>query len=147
MSTRCYIGRYSIDENGTSMVRYIYCHHDGYPDYLGELLKAHYTDDEALGRLFELGDLSALGSEPREWAAEGLPQEHKGRYYSHCVAFHEHQGGRIEPLADVVNEAARSDIEYMYVFGGSKWFCWDTCSWPRPGVRGLDLYREGYPLL
>ena len=57
MSTRCLIGR-KIDNN---KVEYIYCHHDGYLDGVGETLKTYYTDNDIINKLMALGDLSALG--------------------------------------------------------------------------------------
>lgn len=57
MSTRCLIGR-KIKDN---KVEYIYCHHDGYLDGVGEILKTYYTNDDVIDKLMALGDLSALG--------------------------------------------------------------------------------------
>ena len=57
MSTRCLIGR-KIENN---KVEYIYCHHDGYLDGVGEILKTYYTNDDVIDKLMALGDLSALG--------------------------------------------------------------------------------------
>ena len=59
MSTRCLIGR-KIENN---KVEYIYCHHDGYLDGVGETLKTYYTNNDVIDKLMALGDLSSLGKE------------------------------------------------------------------------------------
>ena len=67
MSTRCLIGR-KIENN---KVEYIYCHHDGYLDGVGETLETYYTNNGAIDKLMSLGDLSSLGKEvesnPDQW--------------------------------------------------------------------------------
>lgn len=60
MSTRCRIGIQNKDGTITS----IYCHHDGYPSYVGDVLVNHYKDEDKIRKLLELGDLSSLGTEP-----------------------------------------------------------------------------------
>ena len=60
MSTRCRIGI----ENKDGTITSIYCHHDGYPDGVGEVLVNHYKTEEQIRKLLELGDLSSIGTEP-----------------------------------------------------------------------------------
>jgi hypothetical protein len=45
---------------GEDKYRTIYCHSDGYPTYNGALLVDHYSTEELVDRLMELGDLSLL---------------------------------------------------------------------------------------
>lgn len=42
MSTHSYIG--VIEEDGT--LKYVYCHSDGYPSYLGRMLLTYYNTPE-----------------------------------------------------------------------------------------------------
>ena len=42
MSTRSYIAK--IDDNGRATV--VYCHSDGYLDYVGKILANHYTNPD-----------------------------------------------------------------------------------------------------
>lgn len=60
MSTRSTIGVLDL-EQGT--VRSIYCHFDGYPEWVGTILDQSYTSPEKINALIELGDLSSLGHE------------------------------------------------------------------------------------
>ena len=56
MSTRSMIGRKNPDGTVTS----IYCHHDGYPEYVGNMLLQYYNSTERCNALLCLGDISSL---------------------------------------------------------------------------------------
>lgn len=58
MSTHSYIG--VIEEDGT--LKYVYCHSDGYPSYLGRMLLTYYSTPELATGLVNLGDLSMVRS-------------------------------------------------------------------------------------
>ena len=58
MSTHSYIG--VIEEDGT--LKYVYCHSDGYPSYLGRMLLTYYNTPELATGLVNLGDLSMVRS-------------------------------------------------------------------------------------
>lgn len=58
MSTRCRIGYRLPDER----IKSIYCHHDGYPEGVGKLLKEYYNDPVKIEELLNLGDISSLGT-------------------------------------------------------------------------------------
>ena len=62
MSTHSYIG--VIEEDGT--LKYVYCHSDGYPSYLGRMLLTYYNTPELATGLVNLGDLSMVRSMVRE---------------------------------------------------------------------------------
>ena len=53
MSTHSYIG--VIEEDGT--LKYVYCHSDGYPSYLGRMLLTYYNTPELATGLVNLGAL------------------------------------------------------------------------------------------
>ena len=56
MATRWTVGK--VLEDGT--IRSVYGHWDGYPDGVGAMLKAHYTDPAKIDRLLDMGDISSL---------------------------------------------------------------------------------------
>ncbi len=60
MSTRSLIGI----QNANKTVEYIYCHHDGYLEWVGNKLITHYKNEETIRELLALGDLSSLGNKP-----------------------------------------------------------------------------------
>lgn len=56
MSTRSIIAILNSDNTITG----IYCHHDGYPDGVGNILVNNYTDENTIHELINLGDISSL---------------------------------------------------------------------------------------
>ena len=57
MSTRSLI---AIKEIGKEEIKVIYCHHDGYFEYNGEVLLLHYNTPDKVRKLIELGNISSL---------------------------------------------------------------------------------------
>lgn len=62
MATRSLIG--FTKEDGKIQV--IYCHWDGYPEYVGLQLWLNYKDEETIQKLMDLGDRSSLRGAPTE---------------------------------------------------------------------------------
>lgn len=58
MSTRC---RIAIEHDGK--FESIYCHHDGYLEYVGRKLFKHYNTPQKVRELMALGDISSLGND------------------------------------------------------------------------------------
>ena len=58
MATRSYIAI----ENQDGSVRSIYCHSDGYPEGVGQILKDSYKMRSDVEELIGLGNISSLGS-------------------------------------------------------------------------------------
>ncbi|MEI2414370.1 hypothetical protein V8V50_10640 [Ligilactobacillus salivarius] len=58
MSTNAMI--FKMDNN---KVRGIYCHWDGYPDYVGAILRDSYQKPSKVDSLINLGEISSLGDE------------------------------------------------------------------------------------
>ena len=137
MSTRCLI---AIDQ--PESVRAIYCHHDGYPDGVGNILFKHYRDRNKVQSLINLGGLSSLGAkigpEKPMFDDRGMQVE------SVTVAYYRDMGhdGIVshilpsrEELADFfrqANVAGKSMIRYIYLFQDGQWHCsdlWQTERW------------------
>lgn len=126
MSTRCLIGR----KVGNNKVEYIYCHHDGYLDGVGETLKNYYTTRDKIDKLMALGDLSALGkvaeSNKDQW-------DYSKVNYDLCAAYRDR--GEEDVDSRVVTEKGYTNIprsentwiEYLYLWDGEKWcyYCED----------------------
>lgn len=127
MSTRCLIGR-KIKDN---KVEYIYCHHDGYLDGVGEILKTHYTNDSVIDKLMALGDLSALGK-----IAESNPNQFNfGKIdYNLCAAYKDNDEKDVD--STIITEKEYIDklstniwIEYLYLWDGEKWCYYCEGEW------------------
>jgi hypothetical protein len=60
MATRSLIAMTKDDKS----IQVIYCHWDGYPEYVGLQLQLNYRDKETIQKLLDLGDRSTLDGTP-----------------------------------------------------------------------------------
>ena len=112
MSTRSNIAL--VKKGGA--VEAIYCHHDGYPEGIGETLAKCYGEEEEVAAMLDLGDMSLLRDTLET-----------------CVFYHRDFGGentaentraaRYPSLAECV-EAQDSDVftEWLYLFADDRWW-------------------------
>lgn len=68
MSTPSFIGVFCKE----GIIKFVYCHSDGYPSYLGKMLLEHYNTTELATALVNLGDISMV----RERLAPDEGEEH-----------------------------------------------------------------------
>lgn len=110
MSTRCFIGI----KTGLQFEKIIgiYCHHDGYPSWVGRKLTEHYNHESKIWALLGRGDISGLDETPEK--SDSYFYNSKGEDFSAPQVFSD------------VNEVYKhhSDYEYAYVFDPNlgKWF-------------------------
>lgn len=109
MSTRCVIGKLNTNGSVTS----IYCHHDGYPSWVGKQLLDHYNTEETINPLLALGDTSGIDESLDKCSpyardrGEDLNQSYSSPSFKDFESvLHKHGG----------------DIEYVYLFKDGKWF-------------------------
>ena len=121
MATRCFIG--IQDSNGT--VRGIYCHSDGYYDYTGVRLEAHYMDPAKIEALLALGDISILGDEIGEKHDFNDHETHR----DWTKAYHRDRGEALSPnrvydSLEALEKNVSGDLgaEYAYVWTGDRWW-------------------------
>jgi hypothetical protein len=57
MGTRSAIGIKHGD-----VVKAVYCHYDGYPEYMGRVLTLYYQDSIKVNKLISMGDMSSIGA-------------------------------------------------------------------------------------
>ena len=107
MATRSFIGKQLPNGHITG----VYCHWDGYPLGVGTVLENHYTTEERVDALLDLGSLSHLGSD-----------------LTSTVAYHRDRGEeKAYPLEyeslDDLEWNVRSDLgaEYAYVWMVDEW--------------------------
>lgn len=115
MATRSRIGMEFTDENGTHMVKSIYCHFDGYPEGVGQKLMDHYQDREKVEKLIELGAISYLEARVEPIGPHSFDEPEKGT----VVAYHRDRGEEyFEPRVDAsVPMFVASDVEaFGYIF-------------------------------
>ena len=77
MATRARIG---IELKNGSVLS-VYHHWDGYPEWLGRILKEHYNTRQKVAELIDGGDMSSCWTNER-WDSETKVQEYGPQYYS-----------------------------------------------------------------
>ena len=125
MATRCLIGKV-LDEvkEPYHMVKYIYCHFDGYPDYVGECLRTNYIKPRKINTLLNKGDLVSLGSK--------LKDKNKSNSIIHTRFSEDSEANELVHELTYGNkiwlEKNWWDIEYLYLYKDGKWYCkgWDS---------------------
>jgi hypothetical protein len=104
MATRARIGIQLTDESVLS----VYHHWDGYPEWLGRILKTHYNSKELAAELIDGGDMSVA------WNDSNEPE-----YYSA-------RGEDCPPRLDANKYDYLADgEEYAYLFVNNEWVCYN----------------------
>ena len=158
MSTHSYIG--VIEEDGT--LKYVYCHSDGYPSYLGRMLLTYYNTPELATGLVNLGDLSMVRSMVRKRLVPDKGEYHtfkkpvcEGPKGGITTAYHRDRKERFHINKTVIGRSdistnakkvfldiAKSDYipyAYLYDIAEKQWFACDTCQ-----DCGFALLNENY---
>ena len=115
MATRSRIGIQLSDDSILS----VYHHWDGYPTWLGRILKTHYNTKEKVAELIDGGDMSSCWTDSI-WG-DKLPEgEYSPEYYSA-------RGENCPPrLDDDITEFLDNGEEYSYIFTrADEWICYD----------------------
>lgn len=115
MATRSRIG---IELSDGSILS-AYHHWDGYPEWLGRILKTHYNNKELAAELIDGGDMSSCWTTDR-WDTK-LNEEYGPEYYSQrgedCPPRHD---------ADLCEYLLPNNSEeYAYVFRSGEWVCYN----------------------
>ena len=112
MATRARIGLELKDGSVLSA----YHHWDGYPEWLGRMLKTHYNTKSLAAELIDGGDMSSA------WTNAGFNNETVAQgplYYSA-------RGEDCPPRIDAdLCEYLREGEEYAYVFRNGEWVCYN----------------------
>ena len=98
----------------------MYHHWDGYPEWLGRILRTHYNTREKVAELIDGGDMSSCWTEDR-WNSETKAQEYGPQYYSQ-------RGEDCPPRLDAdLCEYLLPDHseEFAYVFRNGEWVCYN----------------------
>ena len=116
MSTRSRIGIELSDGSVLSS----YHHSDGYPEWLGRILRTHYNNKELAAELIDGGDMSCCWTDNR-WDDSGVRGVYGPQYYSQ-------RGEECDPRLDAdLCEYLLPDgsEEYAYLFRNGEWVCYN----------------------
>jgi hypothetical protein len=119
MATRSRIGIMLPDESILS----VYHHWDGYPEWLGRILKTHYNTREKASELIDGGDMSCCWTE--------LPMDHNGTPSEYGPNYYSQRGDDCPPRHDANKYDYLADgEEYAYIFTlDDEWICYDRHQW------------------
>ena len=130
MGTRARIGLELKDGSVLS----VYHHWDGYPEWLGRMLKTHYNTKSLVEELIDGGDMSSCWTDER-WDDTGVKGVYGPQYYSQ-------RGEDCPPRMDKnLGEYLTQDAEeFAYVYTQSEgWLCYDTCEWHDSYMEGVEI--------
>ena len=125
MATRSRIGLELADDAVVS----VYHHYDGYPQWLGVILRQKFNTREKVAELLDGGDISCIKSDTN-WKREKV-EEH--------VQYYNDRGEDTEPRLDLSFEDyaynPQNDAEYLYVFNlDHEWVCYELPYEGKPRV-------------
>lgn len=98
----------------------VYCHSDGYPSYVGAILRRHYTGEDQLRALLALGDLSSLGENCTAPAGHSFDNPVPG----HVVAYHRDRGEQFR-APRTAKPTGDNQEAYNYSWEKGVWACAD----------------------
>jgi len=119
MATRSNIAIVNQDKSISS----IYCHWDGYPEYVGKILLYNFNNVGVLNELLKLGNLSTLAENvnPTHIHTFDKPQSNV------CIAYGRERGEKdqeaivFEDLGEFEDSAKNSWVDYQYLFDNGVW--------------------------
>ena len=114
MATRSRIG---IELSDGSILS-AYHHYDGYPEWLGRILKTHYNGKSLASELIDGGDMSSCWTDERldDTGVEGV---YGPQYYSQ-------RGEDCPPRLDKNTKVFLAfGEEYSYIFRNGEWVCYN----------------------
>lgn len=122
MSTR---SRIAI-KNDDNTYKSVYCHHDGYPDYNGNILVKNYTTKEKVLKLMENGDMSSLGEKIGDKQNFDKPVVGTCVFYGRDRGETEVKARHTKTLNELFEVACNDWAEYLYIFENNQWTCYNN---------------------
>ena len=150
MATRSNIGMMLPDGN----VKVAYCHYDGYPEGVGEILLESYKTPERVSELLSFGDMSYLALEINPKSDyHSFDNPEKG-----VTLFYGRDRGESETDAKVYTmdewHQNISCIDYIYLFSAGRWFVKNAYDYENTGwdlvaacLPGYSVSAEDYKFL
>lgn len=122
MSTRSQIGY----TDATGKIRYVYCHSDGYPDYVGKVLKNFYNAEKTAA-LVAQGGISMLGKELGGKIDFNARMEYVDDIATQCRFYARDRGEEldIDSAGSEIEYAMDSGVDYLYLLKDGVWYFTD----------------------
>ena len=122
----------------------VYCHHDGYPKYLGHQLETlTYKNSEKLGKALDLiggGDISYIENGKAAYYAKRGEWDLHGAGNEPWEDVKPHTSNNFQELTDVTNDCNGA---YLYVLyrGAKGWTCYDS-DWKERDIWSEYIFQE-----
>lgn len=142
MSTRSNIGIYDEQQD---IVRFIYCHNDGYIRGVGEILFKYYRNKDKVEKLLDLGDLSTLGPICEDAGKEAW-DFHSNFDYKKCKTYRSRNEENIDAREVPFSSFSQYEQEYNYIFFNNIWYCNHYDEKPYSAVEDENILPGFYPL-
>ena len=122
MSTRC-----AICIKIGNVYRSIYCHFDGYPSHVGNILKENYNKTHKIKELIDLGNISCLGKLTEYKEVNVFDKDYKDKRNLYTFSYHRdgnedkeylYEGSNFESLIKVISNSC---CEFLYLFENNEW--------------------------
>lgn len=138
MATRSRIG---FQLSSGSIVS-VYHHWDGYPEWLGRVLKTHYNDGDLAQELIDGGDMSCCWTNERWDTSEKEYLETRSDETQYGPNYYSYRGEDCPPRFDSdLKEYLSDGEEYAYLFRDGEWICYDLHS---DGGRIVEIPSEPF---
>ena len=122
MATRSRIGIALQDDSILS----VYHHWDGYPTWLGRILKTHYNTKEKVADLIDGGDMSCCWTNERWGDVNEYGGQMKKEVEEYGPQYYSQRGENCPPRYDLnETEFLSKGEEYSYIFRNGEWVCYD----------------------
>tara|TARA_R100001463_G_scaffold124535_1_gene181576 strand:- start:2520 stop:2951 length:432 start_codon:yes stop_codon:yes gene_type:complete len=122
MATRSRIGIALQDDSILS----VYHHWDGYPTWLGRILKTHYNTKEKVADLIDGGDMSCCWTNERWGDVNEYGGQMKKEVKEYGPQYYSQRGENCPPRYDLnETEFLSKGEEYSYIFRNGEWVCYD----------------------
>ena len=122
MATRSRIGISLQDDSILS----VYHHWDGYPTWLGRILKTHYNTKEKVADLIDGGDMSCCWTNERWGDVNEYGGQMKKEVKEYGPQYYSQRGENCPPRYDLnETEFLSKGEEYSYIFRNGEWVCYD----------------------
>ena len=122
MATRSRIGIQLSDDSILS----VYHHWDGYPQWLGRILKTHYNTKEKVAELIDGGDMSSAWTNERWDGVNEYGGQMKKETEEYGPQYYSQRGENCPPRYDKnMEEFFSIGEEYSYIFRNGEWVAYD----------------------
>jgi len=104
----------------------VYHHWDGYPTWLGRILKTHYNTKEKVADLIDGGDMSSCWTNERWGDVNEYGGQMKKEVEEYGPQYYSQRGENCPPRYDLnETEFLSKGEEYSYIFRNGEWVCYD----------------------